>query len=87
MRRIEEHLGFFYVAFWKIKVEDAVNTIVTVCRERFNWDVSVNDFEVVQSLECKRAGVLLRVSSMLLRDKILKSSHLFLREGFHVSRD
>lgn len=87
LRKIEECLGIFYIAFWKVKIDIAVETIVTVCRERFNWEVSEKDFTIAQPLKCRRAGVLLRVSSIFLRDQILNNSHLFLREGFYVANE
>lgn len=85
LRQVEERLGFFYLAFWKAKQESAVNILTSICRNRFKWEVSFEDFKIVKPLDCKRAGFLLQVSSIIWRDKILSNKQQFLLEGFHVA--
>lgn len=63
-------------------------TLITyLCRDRLGWNVSELHFSVVQPLELKRSGVLLKVSSISLRDKILEHSTQFLILGFHVAKE
>lgn len=80
LRRIEEILGIFYMAFWRVKSDRAIDIIVSLCCERFNWGVYKNDLTIVQLFKIRRAGVLMKISLKQLRDKILIHSQNFLRE-------
>lgn len=57
---IQERLGLFYVAFWKVKLHSAVIAVKYLCCDRFGWPVSEAGFEVIQPLESRHAGVLLK---------------------------
>lgn len=84
---IKQHLGLYYVAFWRTKPESAINLFTYLCRDRLGWKVSETYFTIVQPFELRRAGVLIKVSSSCLRDKILSNVSNFKNEGFNVAQD
>ena len=61
--KLEELLGLFQIAFWKVKADRAVRVIVNLCQNKMGLAVSEQDFSVVQRLDSRRKGVLLQVSS------------------------
>ena len=84
--RIEELLGIYQFAFWKVKPDKAVNIITHLCRDNFGWGVSETDFKVVQGLD-HRWGVLFQVSSLELKKKILENVENFKAKGFCVASE
>ena len=64
---IEDRLGLFYVAVLKISSRCAVKEMTLFCQELFGPGLSMEDFSVVRELVVRRAGVLSRVSSLVLK--------------------
>lgn len=87
LSRVEETLGIFYVAFWRVNIDIAVERMTTFCINNLGLSVCTSDFTVVQKLDCRRRGVLLQVSSLKLREDILNNSAVFLRDGLYVARE
>ena len=74
---IEDPLGLFYLAVWKILSRRAVGKLTLLYQELFGSGISTDDFSVVYELNVQRAGVLLRVSSLALMREILSNSAFF----------
>ena len=68
--QIEEQLGIFYLSFWGLRADRAVEVLSSICRDQFDWGVLDSDFIVVQRLSSRRVGVLIRLSSLDLKQRI-----------------
>ena len=79
--KIEETLGIYQLAVWKIEPDNAVKFLTSFCRDKFGWSVSEEDFTVVQRLDCRRKGVLVQVASLELKQSILVKREFFEAEG------
>ena len=64
---IEDQLGHFYLAVWRVSPRRAVREVTLLCQELFVPGPSINEFLVVRELGVRRGGVLLRVSSLTLK--------------------
>ena len=85
VEKLEELLGIFQIAFWKVKADRAVRVIVDLCQNKLGLAVSEKDFSVVQPLDSRRKGVLLQVSSAELKQKVRGASSRFCEEGYNVA--
>ena len=45
--QIEEQLGQFYLSFWGLRLHRAVEVLLSICRDQFDWDISERDLIVV----------------------------------------
>ena len=64
---IEEQLGHFDLSFWGLRPDRAIEFLFSICRDQFDWDISEGDLIVVHRLSSRRAGVLIRLSSLDLK--------------------
>ena len=53
---IENQLGNFYLAVWRVSPRRAVREVTLLCQELFVPGPSINDFSVVRELDVRRAG-------------------------------
>ena len=81
---IENALGIYQFAFWKTTAQNSIAIISSLCRDVLEISVTEKDFSVVRQLDHRRSGVLLRVSSFIIKDKVLSNADVFRRRGFHV---
>ena len=81
---IEDQLGNFYLAVWRVSPRRAVREMTLLCQELFVPGPSINDFSVVRELDVRRGGVLLKVSSLNLKRAILENKAFFRLRGLSV---
>ena len=81
---IEDQLGNFHLAVWRVSPRRAVREVTLLCQELFVPGPSINDFSVVWELDMRRGGVLLRVSSLALKRAILDNKAFFKLRGLSV---
>ena len=81
---IENALGIYQFAFWKTTAQNSIAIISSLCRDVLEISVTEKDFSVVRQLDHRRSGVLLRVSSFIIKDKVLSNADVFRSRGFHV---
>ena len=81
---VEGLLGIYHLAFWGFHSEGTIKILVTLCRNAFEWDVTEQDFVAIHRLDNGRAGILVRVSSLNLKERVLERSVSFERLGFGV---
>ena len=62
--QIEERLGIFHLIFSRIRCGDLVRTLVSVCREDFNWEVCDRDFVLIHQVNKNRPRGLVQLSSL-----------------------
>ena len=74
---IEDQLGNFYLAVWRVSPRRNVGEVTLLCQELFVPGPSINDFSVVRELDVRRGGVLLWVSSLALKRAILDNKAFF----------
>lgn len=85
--RIEELLGIFQFAFWKVYSEKAVQAIVCFFCGNLSYMVSKSDVTDVQRLHYDFPRVILQVLSLELKQLILFNSEIFKFHWFLVTTD
>ena len=70
---IEDHLGLFFLAVWRVSSRRAVRELTLICQELFVPGPTEDDFSVVRELDVRRGGVLLKVSSLRWKRGILNN--------------
>ena len=63
----------------------AVEVLLSICRDPFDWDISERDLIVVHRLNSRRVGVLIRLSSLDLKRRFLLKSGELKTYGIIVS--
>ena len=81
---IEDHLGLFFLAVWRVSPRRAVKEVTLPCQELFVPGPSVDDFLVVRELDVRRGDVLLKVSSLTLKRGTLNNKAFFRLRGLSV---
>ena len=81
---IEHLLGVHQFAFWHAFPSAAIPLIVSLCRDELGLRVEKADFTLVKELYCRRYGVLLRVTSVVLKRQILAGRDTFKLHGYFV---
>ena len=81
---LEGRYGLYQIAFWRMTAFSAITTILSLCREVFNFAVSEADFFVVRLLHRRKGGVLFRIKSLAFKRMILSSRAVLRTRGFHV---
>ena len=81
---IEGLLGIHHLAFWGFHSEGTVGILTGLCQNTFEWDVIEQDFVIIHRLDCGRAGLLVRVSSSDLKERLLGEAYMFECLGFGV---
>lgn len=81
---IKEKLVISNFAICKMPIKDAPNILVALCKDIFDVKYSSDEFQVIRTLDTKRHGVLVRVSSIRTKILILDHRQLFLLRGYHV---
>lgn len=81
---LEEQLGIFNFAIWRMPVKNASRILVNLCKDILNIECCVDNFKVVRELNSKRPGVLVRVPSFEMKKLILEHRQQFLLRGYHV---
>ena len=62
---VEGLLGIYHLAFWGFHSEGSMKILVALYRNAFKWDVTEQDFVAIHRLDNGRAGILVRVSSLI----------------------
>ncbi|XP_051162397.1 uncharacterized protein LOC127282264 [Leptopilina boulardi] len=81
---LEERLGIFQFAIWKIPFENAATIISNLCTSIIGIECSAQDFTVIRKLDVKRSGVLVRVPSLMMKELIFTFRHMFMLRGYNV---
>ena len=68
---IEDRLGVFYVSVRGVRPSGAIESMTLACQELVDSSVSRDSFAMVQVLNSRSPGVLLRVASLELKHRIL----------------
>ena len=81
---LEDRLGVHHVAVWNDLSTKAIAAVVRVFKDLDGPSVCARDFHIVRRLGGKRRGVLLRVSSVELKTRILDNKVLLSSCGLSV---
>ncbi|XP_043469444.1 uncharacterized protein LOC122510651 [Leptopilina heterotoma] len=81
---IEESLGIYQFAFWRVPFGTAARTICDLCSSILQIPFDISDFKIIRRLDSKRKGVIVRVPSVELKRTILTLKHIFLYRGYHL---
>ena len=68
---VEDLLGVYQFAFWRASPSVAVPLIVSLCREELGLPIEEADFTLVRELDRRWYGVLLRMTTVVLKQHIL----------------
>ena len=81
---IEGLLGIHQLAVCGFHSEGSVGILAALCQNTFEWDVTEQGFVIIHWLDCGRAGLLVRVSSLDLKERLLGEAYTFECLGFGV---
>ena len=84
LSEIEDLLGVYQLAFWRVSPSAAIPLIVSLCRNELGLRVKETDFTLVRELVRRRYGVLLRVPTVVLKRQILAAKDLLKLRGYFV---
>ena len=84
LSEIEDLLGVYQFAFWRVSPSAAIPLIVSLCRNELGLRVKETDFTLVRELDRRRYGVLLRVPTVVLKRQILAAKDLLKLRGYFV---
>ena len=81
---IEDTLGIFQIAFWRVSPDNAPRILASLCCDLLSISVVEKDIKVVRQLDCRRCGVLVRIPSLVIKHQILKNAAVFHTFGYFV---
>lgn len=84
MVELEERMGIFQFAIWKMPVEGAAEIVRRLIIDVTGIDCSLNEIIIVSALDAKRQGVLVRVSTLNLKRLIFKCKMLLIFRGYNI---
>ena len=84
LSEIEDLLGVYQFAFWRVSPSAAIPLIVSLYRDALGLQVEKADFTLVRELDCCPYGVLLRVTSVVLKPQMLVARDTFKLRGYFV---
>ena len=80
----EDLLGAHQFEFWRASPSAAIASIVSLCRQELVLRVEETDFTLVREPDHRRYGVLLCVTSVVLKRQILAPKDIFRMRGYFV---
>ncbi|XP_043464569.1 uncharacterized protein LOC122506322 [Leptopilina heterotoma] len=84
MVELEERMGIFQFAIWKMPVEGAAETVRRLISDITGIEYSLNEFIIVSALDANRQGVLVRVSTASLKQLIFNCKMLLIFRGYNI---
>ena len=86
--QIEEEIGIFNLVFWGVHQTDrAAEILSSLCRDLFHWDISERDFLVIHRVKARKIGVLVKLPSLSLKQRLLAKSIELSFHGIFVGLD
>ena len=81
---IEDRLRVFYVTFRGMRSSQVIESTTLACQALFDPSVSHDSFSVVRVLDSRNPGVLLRVASLELKNRILECKNALKCRGLVI---